>query len=110
MLTIRREQLEALAEARKRDFERRVRVHLEETQPELHDELGEETVRASIQWGIERALGHGLESEYDIARYIDAMYALGPEFDADPELPPRARMDVIGWRIEELLERPEGDG
>jgi hypothetical protein len=125
MLVIREEQMEVLREYMRRRFEDRMVAHFREFWTEECDAMGEESVRQMIRKGSERAAAHGITKEYDIARYVNIMFALGPDFETDPatewagrvlsdeELGPRPRMDLLCDRVEQELEAREaraGDG
>jgi hypothetical protein len=108
MLVIREEQVQVLSEYMRKSFEDRTLVHLKRFWPERCEAAGDDAVRQSIRDGIRRARGHGMSSEYDLARFIDLMYGLGMDFDAswagkylaNEELSPRARLDALYEAIE----------
>ena len=97
-------------------FKNRTYQHLIAIWPEECKSLGEEAVRASIQEGLTKARSYGLNSELDVARYIDLIYTLGDSFDCNPELPwagailrddslaPGQRLDALYDEAEEKLE------
>ena len=87
MLTIRKEQDQALALAMEQQFEQKIFIHLKKFWPANCRSQGEAGVRESIRQGVDRAHGYGMKTEYDIARYIDLMYSMGMDFDSDPEFP-----------------------
>jgi len=87
MLTIRREQMEALEAAAVRDFERRMLAHLRQFFPKHLAVLGEPTLRAVIRFGVGRGSIHGFTTEHDLCLYVDLMLLLGSLFDEDPQLP-----------------------
>ncbi|HKG92799.1 MAG TPA: hypothetical protein VKA84_12935 [Gemmatimonadaceae bacterium] len=107
MLTIRDAQLEALSQARWKDFERRAVRYLEAALPAECASLGAAAVRESVQTAIRKGRAYGLVEEYDFLRYLNLMYALGFDFDTSPAhawareildrpgLQPRARMDLL---------------
>jgi hypothetical protein len=102
MLVIRREQMEALAQATMQHFVRgRVR-HLE-THFGRHltgHGLTGPRLEAAVQSGIADAQRYGVVFEHDIARYLEFVALLGPAFDEDP---------VNDW-AEDILQRDDLDG
>jgi len=86
MLVIRREQLEVFEERALREYEDRLCARLLEQYPEEAGMLGEERLRMLVQDGVSRSARYGLESERDVALFIDLMLFLGPRFDEDPRL------------------------
>lgn len=86
MMNTRPEQMETLSKAAYKDFENRMVAHLQEFFPNECDALGEDEVRDEIKYGVRRSKVYGFESEQDVCRYIDLMFAFGSNFDADPDL------------------------
>ena len=100
MLTIRKEQIEALSKYMEESFVNRMAAHLKEFWPERCQKIGEEAVRESIYNGIDFARKFGITMEYDVARCIDLMYEFGwPVDDKPPDL----------W-AQEILNNTELDG
>lgn len=70
--------------------------------------LGEPAAREQIARGIAKAKSYYILLEEDVARYIQFMFAIAPDFDdskqtpwarpilADQRLPARAKLDQIG--------------
>ena len=83
MLIIRKEQEKEFAKIALRRFEESMVSHVKENWPEEYKKLGAEAVRESILKGVTNAAKYGIEREYDIARYLNVMYALGHDFDTD---------------------------
>ena len=83
MLTVRNDQMAALAEDVLRAFEDRTYGHLLRYFPHHCDLLGEVQVRRVILHGWRRAKRHGLEAECCVRSYIDLMFVLGGGFDND---------------------------
>ena len=114
MLTIRDAQMEAFAQARWKDFERRATRFIEDALPEECAALGGTAVRESVQTAIRKGRKYGLEAEYDFLRYLSLMYALDFDFDELPRyawareildrpgLRPHARMDLLTNRTLEM--------
>lgn len=99
MLTIRKEQLDALGMERRRDFEDRLMQHIAKFFPHAAVHKDREAAGEFIRLGCHRAAGYGFRSEREVCKYIDLMCAVGPNFDTDPqhrwatELLARANMD-----------------
>ena len=84
VLIIHAEQVVALARAEVNGFEDRMVLHLAEVIPETTSGLGEAELRAQIQQGLDRAARWGIAREYDLALYLQVMFALGPGFEEAP--------------------------
>jgi len=84
---IRPEQMRVLADVPLRNFQERVRVHLNKFFPKECRALGEAPMRELIRFGIKRANAYGLAAERDVSKYIDLMVVLGREFDTDKRIP-----------------------
>lgn len=87
MLTIAKQQMEALETAALRAFEDRTLAHLQRYFPAHCALLGETQMRVVIRLGLARASAHGLTPECCVRGYIDLMCVLGSGFDQDPLLP-----------------------
>ena len=111
MITIRRDQYQALEALALVSFESRLLAHLQRCFPEHVGKLGEEAARSAIRDGIARAHGYGIVSERQVCIFIDLMFALGERFDRDPKHP-WARAILLGFdrkapatRIDRLYDR-----
>lgn len=80
------EQMKSLSKAAYKEFENRMATHLREFFPDESEALGEDEVREEIKYGVRRSKVYGFESEQDVCRYIDLMFAFGSDFDANPDL------------------------
>jgi len=87
MFKLRQEQMAAFTQAVLQNFEDRMVVHLNQFFPEQCTMLGEPKVRETIRYGIQRAASHGIVVERDVCKYLDLMFAFGPDFDQDPRHP-----------------------
>lgn len=87
MLVIRDEQMQILNDHMLAGFEKRLLGYLTGRFPDVCPPENEESVRESIQKGIDRARSYGITTEYDIARYIELMYVLSEDFDTSPGTP-----------------------
>ena len=116
MLTIREPQMAALAEDLVRRFEDRAVEHVRRYFPQQCEAVGESATRYYVTDGIQRARRYGLESEYDLLRFLNLIFGFGSDFDSRPEhtwmvdflkdqdLWPTTRMDAV---MAALLETPE---
>jgi len=87
LFRIRKEQMEAFAEASRRDFENRMVVHLREMFPGECAPLGEKRLRETIRYGLRRAGTYRITQESDVCQYLHLMLVLGKDFDTDEALP-----------------------
>lgn len=87
MLKISKQQMEVFSDHERRRFENLLSVELAVLLPKRCYALGESGVRAMIRDGTRRAACYGLDSERGVSVFVTAMVALGPDFDANPELP-----------------------
>jgi hypothetical protein len=86
VLTIRKEQFDAISATRRSDFEDRVARHLLLFFPDKLALLRPDELRAFIRHGSTRASIHGLNTERDICKYLDIMCVFGRDFDTDKRL------------------------
>ena len=111
MLTIRSEQMLVFSDAARTSFLDRTAAHLMRALPEACAELGIAAVRQSVADGLAKARSYGIETEYDVVRFIDFMYVMGFEFDAQDgwareilanrRIPAQVRLDMIDERLDE---------
>lgn len=95
MIIIRKEQMAAFEAASVRRFEGDMIAHWHRFFPAYLRGLDEETMRAAIAHGVERAAAHGLIAEQDACLYLDVMLLFGRDFDRDPRR---------GWAAQILAE------
>ena len=107
MLKIRQQQMDVLNQAMTAGFERRMYDYLMKTYADALKRTPKDEVQSAIRTGTRRAAVYGMIGEYDVARFIDLMYRLSPDFDSkpehawirtvldDPEIQPHAKMDLI---------------
>ena len=86
MLIIRKEQMRIFREYMVGLFEDRMVSHLKKYFSDEFSLLGEEKVRNTIRYGIDRAKTYGIEIEYDVSRYINMMFTFGRDFDKNRDL------------------------
>src|SRR5262245_9568822 len=86
MFTIRREQRQAIAEARRGEFHRRLAGFYREKAPDLTGRMSDDELLRVIAAGDHKARSYGVESERGIAGFIGIALAAGPNFDEDPDV------------------------
>src|SRR5579864_7458096 len=84
MITIRKEQMQALQEDYP-NFENRTAVWLRGHFPEDCEMLGENAVREKIRYGAQVAMQFGLFNRPEVAKFVFLCFFLGPNFDLQPE-------------------------
>jgi hypothetical protein len=62
-------------------------VHLKREYPAEANKMGEQWLRELIREGITTAEGYHITLEDDVARYLEFMLALSPDFDESPKTP-----------------------
>lgn len=107
MFVLRKAHLDSLSKAAMESFEDRMVPHLRASFPDECEELGEIGIRVRIQEGVERAKGHEIVAEKDVARFIHFMFTIRPDFDTslrtrwaaailgDVQAPPGERLERI---------------
>jgi len=83
VITIRREQLEALAEPFAIQFVERAVEHLRTHFPDQQAALGDEATREAVVFGIRRAEHHGFSSDGEVFAYLALMFVFGRDFDRE---------------------------
>lgn len=119
MLRIRQEQMDALGRYMVQCFEERLAAHLAQRWPARCKELGESALRGWIQGGMGRAARYGIKVELDVARFIELMFLLAPDFDSSgrtawageilrrPRTEPGTKLDELHTRAGQS-QRPGG--
>src|ERR1700722_16378641 len=82
-MVIRKQQIETFSNVLLASFKQRMEAHLDRCFPNECRELGVDGVRRMIRYGIERAGKYGIALERDVCKYIDLMFAFGPNFDSE---------------------------
>ena len=122
MLVIRKKQIEALDRYSEKLFLDRMTDHLYEIFPDKCEELGSKAqIRELARQGLERARGYGIDTEEDVALFVDIMFGIGPDFLEDKDmhwarsileregLSGPAKMDLILQRLEKKLAAEESE-
>ena len=105
MLTIRREQIRAMAAPQIVRFLERACAHVAQYFPDQCAALSDSQIKDAVTHGFERADGYGLETERDLLRYLTLMFVFGREFDRDPAFPWAARILSGGGTAAEKTSR-----
>lgn len=92
MLTIRPEQMKIFSEKETAEFEGWMVAHLRRFFPKWFSAAGEENVRQTIRYGIQRAAAYGFTTKKDVCKYIDHMAVFGRDFDTDERHPWAGRL------------------
>jgi hypothetical protein len=100
MLTIRREQMEALEEAQKHQFALEMVEHLHSYSPTHAARIGDPELYQVARSGLARAEQYGLTLRGPVRLFIELMVLLGSHFDTDPQYP---------WAAEILNDRSTSD-
>jgi len=86
MLTIRKEQMQALNRVTMEEFEVDMVRHLMHFFPNECAAMGDKTIRAHVRDAISRAREYDVTCERDLCEYLNLAMIYGWDFDADPEL------------------------
>jgi hypothetical protein len=87
MLTIRESQMAALARELIARFDYKALAHVKNCFPQLCAQMGDAGALHYVRAGLRRAREYGLESEYDLLRFLNVMFTLGSEFDSNEKYP-----------------------
>jgi len=113
-------QMARFADEGERRFVQTAMEHVRRFFPEESAGQGDEALRETVATALFRARSYGIETRYDLLRFINHVYALGERFDADPgfpwageilnrrDVPARLRMDALGRRTRKELSRASG--
>jgi hypothetical protein len=87
MMTIQKRQFEAMGARLALRWEDSMVIHLQTFFPERALELGEPGLLGAIELGVKKASRYDINSERDVCKFLNFMFAYGFDFDTDPELP-----------------------
>lgn len=87
MLIVRREQMTALDLVAMKNFEDEMVEHLAVFAPRLYEMHGDKIFREIIRLGTQRAKAYGFTTRGPVQFFIETMFTLGCDFDADPQYP-----------------------
>jgi hypothetical protein len=85
MLTIRREQLEALRKVDVKRFEREMMQHLRSRFRPQVSTLSDDELENLIQNAVVRAASHDVTLEGDVRRFLECVAIYGIDFDVNPQ-------------------------
>lgn len=85
MLSIRKEQMQALREVARERFVKKMMTHLRRDFSEQTRELSEKELRDLVDEGMEQASEYDLEMRNDVRRYLECVAVYGPGFDTKAE-------------------------
>jgi hypothetical protein len=86
-MIIRKEQSNAFRQQMATSFEDRMAAQLRESLPDETRHLNDAAVRADIRAGMTRAAQYDIQTERDVARFIDLLFRVGRDFDTSPTTP-----------------------
>jgi len=84
MITVRKEQMDALSESMVHGFVRRMVVQLRSRFDATLHAATDDQLAKLVAFGIERAKPYGVVSEGDVSRYLEYMVEYGHDFDKNP--------------------------
>ena len=103
--------LQAFSKQQSKRFEDEMCAYFRAEYPEKYKRAGEPWVRELVQTGTEKAKRYDIYLEPDIARFIDVMFAISPNFDENEKtawarsildqrrMTPEQRLDAIHERL-----------
>lgn len=100
LFLIRREQMNVLAAASKEQFEENIMAHLRRVWPDDTASMSDDVLLQWVRYGVARGERYDIDTEFDVARFLDVMFLFDPQFDENPTLP---------WAAE-ILQAPHLDG
>ena len=83
-MVIRKLQMDLMAEANRRAFQRRALRHCQDCFPWASALLGDTGVRSYVETGLQKAAAFGFDSEPDPLKYLNLVFTFGPDFDQLP--------------------------
>jgi hypothetical protein len=107
MLTIGKQQLDALKESIDRVYARDVAQYIRAEHPEAVEALSDEELLRRVSLGIDRAGSHGLTWDASITAFVAIMFEVAPTFDEQPAIARVLKDESIpaDHRIDALWER-----
>ena len=83
MLRIRPEQLAVLSQGQIEKLEDWILAHVQKFFPKQFEARGEEKIKKTIQYGIQRSASYGITSKRDVCKYVDLAVVFGDDFDQE---------------------------
>lgn len=114
------EQMARFAEGGEQRFVKDAVEHVRRFFPEESAGQDDGAVHATVRDALLLARWYGIETQYDLLRFINHIYILGERFDVHPdfpwaggilnqrEIPARQRMDALSRRTRKELRRVSG--
>ena len=81
MLKLRAEQMQALAQVPRREYQKKMVAHAQKFFPDECAKIGAPNLEKFVQNGIAKADGYGIEDRPDVAKFLNLQFVFGPEFD-----------------------------
>lgn len=113
MLIIRDAQMQVFAQVGLQQFTKRMVDRAQKLWPEVCQRIGEPATSEMVDSAVKRAFHYKLTTEYDVARYLDLVFAFeNPEFDRTDwaskilkqlSVNPRRRMNILWKKAKEQL-------
>ena len=114
MLTIRKEQMDALSSVMRERYVAKTVLHLRKLFPEETKKMPDTELRPLIEEGLNRARGYQVTSGREVTLFIDLMVGIGKNFETqpanawikgfleDPELDQSEKMNLICKRLQAM--------
>jgi hypothetical protein len=87
MLKIRDQQMVVLQDLQRQTFGDATLAFIRERYPQACASFSEADLRGMVALALRKAREHGITAHADILRYINVMFTLGCDFEADPDYP-----------------------
>jgi len=121
MFVIQHKQLTAFKGAAFKKFENEMVRHIKSFFPSHFTMIGEDEVRATIEYGYQKAKEYGFSTQRNVCLYLNTMILLGSNFNIDPQYPwakeilfgnepePEMRIDKLADKTLELVHSITGE-
>lgn len=121
-MILRDDQIRALTQVTRKGFEQRLYEQLAKYWPDECARMGEWHVRRMIRNARHSAMTYGIETEYDILRFLNVMFAVGKDFESNPDcrwmvqqledkrFDPTSSLDIVCRRISENIQVDSTNG
>jgi hypothetical protein len=87
MLTIRKDQIQAFEKVFLRNFEKEIYTHLRESMTDFVESMDDKTLLEFVQEKIKKGESYGIETRYDLRRFIECVLMLHSDSENLEELP-----------------------
>lgn len=106
-LSVRQDQMTAMAARSREDFERRLVGHLRKAFPEQSQQASDAELLERARPAVDTAQKHGIKAEYDTVRFVDLTFLFGVGFHTSPDAPwAHGVLEVkalAGWQKADIL-------